>query len=102
MQQPSDDGRRRSTHVRSSMNLTFGAGAHSPTDAFERGMIDFVRRWEPYGGGSASDIYESFGMRESAFFARALALLDTDYVASHFDSTVTHRIRDVCLLRLMS
>lgn len=67
------------------MNLAFCAGEHSSTDAFERSMVDFMRRWEPYAGGTASDIVENLGMRESAFFARALALLDTDYVASHFD-----------------
>ncbi|MCE5290474.1 MAG: hypothetical protein LLG14_14705 [Nocardiaceae bacterium] len=57
--------------------------------------------WEPYGGGSASDIFENFGMGERVFFARAVALLDSDYVASHFDSAAARRIQDVCLQRLM-
>lgn len=38
--------------------------------AYERAIIDFIRRWHRFGGGSARDIFEEFGLSEHEFFSR--------------------------------
>ncbi|MCK0516027.1 DUF3263 domain-containing protein [Williamsia sp. DF01-3] len=69
-----------------------------PPDEVER-MLDFARRWYPYGGGSADDILVEFGIGERDYFERLTDVLDTDQAGGHDQSVVT-AIRQVCTRRL--
>lgn len=40
-------------------------------------MMAFARRWAPYGGGEAAEIWLHFGVSERVFFLRLAHLLDT-------------------------
>ncbi|MDJ0420556.1 hypothetical protein ACVH9Z_32010 [Rhodococcus opacus] len=35
-----------------------------------REMLRFAVRWEPYGGGSAEEIFVAFGLDEAEYFTR--------------------------------
>src|SRR5262245_33518660 len=59
-----------------------GAGNRDETtdgtrDGYERGIIEFIRRWHRFGGGSARDIFVEFGLAEHEFFRRTLELVQT-------------------------
>jgi len=59
-----------------------GAGHRDETTAAgrardERNMLEFIRRWHRFGGGSARDIFVEFGLAEHEFFGRTLELLQT-------------------------
>ena len=66
---------------------------------YERAMIEFIRRWHRFGGGSARDIFAEFGLVEHEFFGRTLELLQTRPFAEMTDETVEY-IRKVCRWRL--
>ena len=81
-----------------------GAGNRDETIAaggvgYERAMIEFIRRWHRFGGGSARDIFVEFGLAEHEFFRRTLELLQTGPFAEIDDETVEY-IRKVCRWRL--
>jgi hypothetical protein len=64
-------------------------------------MLEFVRRWHRFGGGSAQDIFVEFGLNEQEYFSRVLKLVgesapDDPGVAS----TADDQIRKVCRWRL--
>ena len=65
----------------------------------ERSMIEFIRRWHRFGGGSARDIFVEFGLPEHEFFGRTLELLQTGLFAGMTDETAEY-IRKVCRWRL--
>jgi hypothetical protein len=69
-----------------------------PPDEAER-MLDFARRWYPYGGGSAEDILVEFGIGERDYFKRLTGVLDA-YEAGPDGDTVVAAIREVCTRRL--
>jgi hypothetical protein len=70
-------------------------------DRFERAMIDFATRWYRYGGGSSSEIFEEFGLREEVFFRRVLDLMETDARnARCINAVLNYHIRSICRLRL--
>ncbi|SBS79676.1 hypothetical protein MHPYR_90026 [uncultured Mycobacterium sp.] len=71
-------------------------------DEVEKAMVEFVRRWYPYGGGLSGDIFVDFGMPECDFFFRILKLLTTDYVASRIGPAELRSLRDLCRWRLES
>src|SRR5262245_38913360 len=66
---------------------------------YERSMIDFIRHWHRFGGGSARDIFVEFGLREHEFFSRTLELLHTRLLPGMTEETAEH-IRKVCRWRL--
>jgi len=66
---------------------------------FERSMIQFIRRWHRFGGGSARDIFVEFGLAEHEFFRRTLELLQTGPFAGINEETAEY-IRKVCRWRL--
>lgn len=66
---------------------------------YERAMIEFIRRWHRFGGGSARDIFAEFGLAEHEFFSRTLELLQTGLFAETTDETVEY-IRKVCRWRV--
>ena len=66
---------------------------------YERAMIEFIRRWHRFGGGSARDIFREFGLAERVFFRRTLELLQTRPFAEMTDETVEY-IRKVCRWRV--
>jgi hypothetical protein len=66
---------------------------------FERAMIEFIRRWHRFGGGSARDIFAEFGLAEREFFRRTLELLQTGPFAGINEETAEY-IRKVCRWRL--
>ncbi|PYE17988.1 uncharacterized protein DUF3263 [Williamsia limnetica] len=43
-------------------------------------ILDFARRWYPYGGGTAEDILVEFGIGEREYFRRLSGILDDDAV----------------------
>ncbi len=65
----------------------------------ERAMIEFIRRWHRFGGGSARDIFVEFGLAEHEFFRRTLELLQTRPFAGINEETADY-IRKVCRWRL--
>ena len=67
--------------------------------AYERAIIDFIRRWHRFGGGSARDIFEEFGLSEHEFFAKTIELLGSTGASGVSDETAM-RIRKVCRWRL--
>ena len=66
---------------------------------YERAMIEFIRRWHRFGGGSARDIFAEFGLAEHEFFRRTLELLQTGPFAGINEETAEY-IRKVCRWRL--
>jgi hypothetical protein len=68
-----------------------------PPDEAER-MLDFARRWYPYGGGSAEDILVEFGIGERDYFKRLTDVLDAQ--AGPDGDAVVAAIREVCTRRL--
>ena len=81
-----------------------GAGNRDETTAagragYERNMLEFIRRWHRFGGGSARDIFVEFGLAEHEFFSRTLELLQTGLFAETTDETVEY-IRKVCRWRV--
>jgi hypothetical protein len=67
--------------------------------AYERAIIDFIRRWHRFGGGSARDIFEEFGLGEHEFFSKTIELLGSTAASSVSEETAI-RIRKVCRWRL--
>ena len=66
---------------------------------YERAMIEFIRRWHRFGGGSARDIFAEFGLAEHEFFSRTLELLQTRLFTGMTEETAEY-IRKVCRWRL--
>jgi hypothetical protein len=67
--------------------------------AYERAMIDFIRQWHRFGGGTARDIFIEFGVPEHEFFSRTLDLLQTRLFTGMTEDTAEY-IRKVCRWRL--
>jgi hypothetical protein len=75
-------------------------GNRSPRGfAYERAIIDFIRLWHRFGGGSARDIFEKFGLSEHEFFTKTVELLGSTGAAGVSEETA-NRIRKVCRWRL--
>ena len=91
-------------HQRNSSPTRWGSGVrHESTDpggvCGERAMIEFIRRWHRFGGGSAGDIFAEFGLAEHEFFSRTLELLQIGHFGGISDEAAEH-IRKVCRWRL--
>ena len=67
--------------------------------AYERAIVDFIRRWHRFGGGSARDIFEEFGLSEYEFFTKTIELLGSTGAWGVSEETAI-RIRKVCRWRL--
>jgi hypothetical protein len=67
----------------------------------ERAIIEFIRRWHRFGGGSAGDIFAEFGLAEHEFFSRTLELLQIGHFAGINEETAEY-IRKVCRWRLVT
>ena len=69
---------------------------------YERAIVEFIRRWYRFGGGSAQDIFEEFGLGEQEFFTRALDLFQAVASADALGlPAMAHNdIRKVCRWRL--
>lgn len=65
-------------------------------------MVEFVIRWSRYGGGSAADIFEEFGLPDVEFFRRVFVLINAPGVCLGVDRAVVDQIRRTCLVRLRS
>src|SRR5262245_265553 len=65
----------------------------------ERNMLEFIRRWHRFGGGSARDIHVPFGLVEHEFVGPMLELLQPGSFAETIDETVEY-IRKVCRWRV--
>ncbi|TQR84316.1 hypothetical protein D8S82_22480 [Mycobacterium hodleri] len=69
--------------------------------SYEKAMLEFVRRWHRFGGGSAQDIFVEFGLNEQEFFSRVLHLVGAAAPAGPgVASTADNQIRKVCRWRL--
>ena len=80
-----------------------GAGNRDETTAagragYERNMLEFIRRWHRFGGGSTRDIYVSLVLLSTSFLV-TLELLQTGLFAEMTDETVEY-IRKVCRWRV--
>ena len=67
--------------------------------AYERAIIDFIRHWHRFGGGSALHIFEEFGLSEHDFFTKTVELLGSSRAWGINEETAI-RIRKVCRWRL--
>jgi hypothetical protein len=67
-------------------------------------MVEFIRRWYRFGGGSAREIFEEFGLDEHEFFIRVLDLLQTAVSADALglSAMAYNEIRKVCRSRLLA
>jgi hypothetical protein len=63
------------------------------------GHYHFIRRWHRFGGGSARDIFEEFGLGEHEFFTETIELLGSTGASGVSEETAI-RIRKVCRWRL--
>ena len=91
-QQPNGSPTRRSSRNRDETIEPGGVGD-------ERAMIEFIRRWHRFGGGSARDIFAEFGLAEHEFFRRTLELLQTRPFTGINEETAEY-IRKVCRWRI--
>lgn len=62
-------------------------------------MLEFAKRWHPYGGGSGEDIRVGFGLSVVEFYRRVAALLGGDTLPTGLDAHEVESIRDVCRRR---
>jgi hypothetical protein len=100
MQQQSNSSRIRRPHdLDDSAEPAYVGNGSSRGFALERAIIDFIRRWHRFGGGSARDIFEEFGLSEHEFFTKTVELLGST-VASGVSEETANRIRKVCRWRL--
>ncbi|WP_006247377.1 hypothetical protein [Mycolicibacterium tusciae] len=69
---------------------------------YEWAMVEFIRRWYRFGGGSARDIFEEFGLGEHEFFIRVLDLVQAvaSADAPGLPAMAHNDIRKVCRWRL--
>lgn len=64
-----------------------------------REMLRFAVRWEPYGGGSAEEIFVAFGLDEAEYFTRVdLELRRAPNLT--LDDVTKRRVLAVCRTRL--
>lgn len=63
-------------------------------------LVDFARRWYLYGGGSAEDIFVTFGLTEQDYFRRLDWVLRTHGVATGLDPATIDAIQQVGTRRL--
>lgn len=62
-------------------------------------LLAFAQLWMPFGGGSAEDIWERFGIVEREYFTRVQRLLD-EPAATALEPQVRDQLRQVCATRL--
>jgi hypothetical protein len=98
-QQPNSSRIRRPDTLDDSTEPACGRNRSSQGFAYERAIIDFIRRWHRFGGGSARDIFEEFGLSEHEFFTTTAELLGSTGAAGVSEETA-NRIRKVCRWRL--
>lgn len=67
-------------------------GNDLPTEHAE--ILDFARRWLPYGGGTAEDILVEFGIGEREYFRRLGEILD-GVVGADVDPTTVAAMKQV-------
>ena len=69
---------------------------------YEWAMVEFIRRWYRFGGGTAQEIFEEFGLGEQEFFIRVLDLFQTVVPADARGLTAMahNEIRKVCRWRM--
>jgi hypothetical protein len=76
-------------------------GNDLPTGHIE--MLEFARRWSPYGGGDAEDILVEFGIGEREYFQRLTRILDeVEATAGDADLQLYASLRRVATGRLAS
>ena len=97
--QPNSSRIRRRDHRDDGAEPARAGNWSSPGFAYERAIIDFIRRWHRFGGGSALDIFEEFGLSEHEFFTKTIELLESAG-ASSVSEEAAMRIRKVCRWRL--
>ena len=98
-QQPNNGRTRRPDTFDDGTETACGGNRSSRGFAYERAIIDFIRRWHRFGGGSARDIFEEFGLSEHEFFTKTVELLGSTGAAGVSEETA-NRIRKVCRWRL--
>lgn len=62
-------------------------------------MLDFARRWAPFGGADAEDIFMGFGISSRRFFLRIQRLI-TQHPAAVPNPAVRDELAAVCVDRL--
>lgn len=62
-------------------------------------MVDFARRWAPFGGGDPEDIFTSFGISARRFFIRIQQIVST-HPSAVSDPALRERLLAVCAHRL--
>lgn len=51
-------------------------------NSYNRALLEFHRRWAPFGGPSAADVFTEFGLSLNQFYARYRALIRSQYLCS--------------------
>ena len=77
-----------------SLNTRVAAGR---PDRHDQAMVVFATSWQHYGGGSSSDIFEQFGMTESAYFRRLHQLVHDGRF--QIEMSTRCRIASICAKR---
>ena len=81
------------------LKAVVGTAIISERESDTRAMIDYLRRWYQYGGGSDDDIFVTFGVSSRAFFSDLLALLD-NWEGSALSARERTSMQKVCRARL--
>lgn len=76
-----------------------GTMRRMPNDWRSAEIVDFLRRWCDYGGGSDYDIFVQFGLSADVFFRRAARLLRNETRHDLPPSTIA-AMQEVCRTRL--
>jgi hypothetical protein len=63
-------------------------------------MLDFIRCWYRYGGGSAEDIFIRFGVTADLFFGRVDAAIAQQRPSRSLPAQEIAEIRNVCRRRM--
>jgi len=98
-QQPNSSRVRRPDNLDGSADPASVGNWSSRGLAYERAIIDFIRHWHRFGGGSARHIFDEFGLSEHEFFTETVELLGSTGAWGVNDETAI-RIRKVCRWRL--
>lgn len=69
-------------------------------DPYERDMVKFAISWRCYGGGSAGQIFEEFGLVEQEFFRRVFLLIKTPAANLVLGQALAQQLAQTCLSRL--
>ncbi|MFF1946317.1 DUF3263 domain-containing protein [Rhodococcus qingshengii] len=62
-------------------------------DLEDRHLLDFARKWAPYGGPSADEIFVNFGMSNDRYWQRLREALETNRIEGSEAAVLWRQLR---------